>query len=55
MSIISKAKVISIENGKAIVEREGKKQTVSIRDDIKLKKGDKVMISLGVIVDKIKK
>lgn len=55
MSFISKAKVIDIENGRAVIEDMGRKKTVSIRDDLKIKKGDNVVVSLGAIVGKTRK
>ncbi|MBR9682537.1 MAG: hypothetical protein GOV02_02590 [Candidatus Aenigmarchaeota archaeon] len=53
MDIGSKCKVLAADKGRAIVQKGGKKITVGVRDDIKIKKGDMVIIVLGNIVGKV--
>ena len=52
MCLAKQGKIISVENGKAIVEfKEGK--TEAIAKDIKLKKGDEVLVQFGIVIQKI--
>jgi translation initiation factor IF-1 len=61
MAVIAKGRVLQID-GKSVkvevLDDKGKRtgtQTARLREDIKLKKGDFVMISFGVVVDKLRK
>ncbi len=50
--MLSKARVLEVKKGKAVVEMDKKKRTLEVRPDIKIKKGDVVFVALGTIVDK---
>ncbi len=50
--MLSKAKVLEVKKGKAVVEIDGKRKTFEVRRDISIKKGDVVFVTLGTIVDK---
>ncbi len=50
--MLSKARVLEVKKGKAVVEMGRKKKTLEVRPDIKIKKGDTVFVALGTIVDK---
>lgn len=50
--MLSKAKVLEVKKGKAVVETDRKKRTLEVRPDISIKKGDIVFVALGTIVDK---
>ena len=52
MDIGLRGKVLVVTKGRAIVDVGKKKITVGIRDDIKVKSGDMVIITLGTIVGK---
>ncbi len=52
MCLAKQGKIISVENGKAIVDFAGQKQE-AIAKDIKVKKGDKVLIQFGVVIEKL--
>ena len=53
MDIGSRGKVLVSDKGRAIVQVGGKKMTVGVRDDIKVNKGDMVIIVLGNVVGKV--
>lgn len=53
MDITMRARVLAIKSGRAVVECEGKKKTVSVRPDISVKQGDMVIIIFNTIVDKV--
>ncbi|MFZ3077002.1 MAG: hypothetical protein WA139_00940 [Candidatus Aenigmatarchaeota archaeon] len=50
--MLSKAKVLEVKKGKAVVEMDRKRKTLEVRPDITIKKGDIVFVALGTIVDK---
>ena len=52
MDIGSKGKVLAVTDGKAIVQIDRRRVTVGVRDDVKVGKGDMVIIALGNIVAK---
>jgi len=61
MAVIAKGRVLQVD-GKSVkvevLDEKGKRtgtQTAHLREDIKLKKGDLVMVSFGVVVDKLRK
>lgn len=53
MDIGNKGKVLVSDKGRAIVQIGGKKVSVGVRDDIKIKKGDMVIIVLGNVIGKV--
>lgn len=50
--MLSKARVLEVKKGKAVVEMDRKKKILKVRPDIEIKKGDVVFVALGTIVDK---
>ena len=52
MCIAVEGKVLEVKNGKATVETRSQK-IEAIAKDIKVKKGDKVLIQFGVVVEKL--
>lgn len=52
MDIGLRGKVLVVNKGRAIVEVGKKRVTVGVRDDVKVKGGDMVIITLGTIVGK---
>ena len=54
MDTLCEGKILNINEGNAIVDVNGVKKAVPIRGDVKLRKGDKVLIAFGYIVDRLK-
>jgi len=54
MDTLCEGKVLNINEGTVLVDVNGVKKAVPIRGDIKLRKGDKVLIAFGYIVDRLK-
>ena len=52
MCIAVEGKVLEVKNGKATVDCRNQK-IEAIAKDIKVKKGDKVLIQFGVVVEKL--
>ena len=52
MCLAKQGKILEIKDGKAIVECLGEK-TEAIAKDIKVQKGDKVLIQFGIVVEKL--
>ncbi|MCX6708393.1 MAG: HypC/HybG/HupF family hydrogenase formation chaperone [Candidatus Woesearchaeota archaeon] len=52
MCLAVEGKVLEVKNGKATVECRHQK-IEAIAKDIKVKKGDKVLIQFGVVVEKL--
>ncbi|MEM5804678.1 MAG: hypothetical protein QXU82_02420 [Candidatus Aenigmatarchaeota archaeon] len=54
MDTLCEGKVLNVKEGNAIVDISGVKKPIPVRGDIKLRKGDKVLIAFGYVVDKLK-
>ncbi len=50
--MLSKARVLNVKNGKALVEMDKKRKIMEVRPDIKIRKGDIVFVALGTVIDK---
>ncbi len=50
MTIGSKGKIIEVKGNIAVVEIDGRKRTYPMREDVKVKKGDKVVVILDTII-----
>lgn len=62
MSVIAKAKVLKVSGKKAFVQimdrngcLTGERRQVHLKDNVKVAKGNTVLISFGVIVDRVGK
>jgi Trk K+ transport system NAD-binding subunit len=53
MDVISKARVLAVKQGRAIVEVGRTKRIVDVRPDLRIKAGDIVVVAFNVIVDKV--
>ena len=54
METMCKASVLNVKDNRAIVDISGSRKSVSIREGVKIRKGDTVLIAFGSIIDKLK-
>ena len=54
METMCKASVLNVQDNRAIVDISGSRKSVSIREGVKISKGDTVLIAFGSIIDKLK-
>lgn len=54
MDTLCEAKVLNVKEGNALVDVNGVKKAIPVRGDVKLRKGDKVLIAFGYVVDKLR-
>lgn len=45
-------KVIEVKDSRAIVEIDGKKRAYPVREDVQIRKGDRVVVILNTVVGK---
>lgn len=53
MSVVAKAKILAVNESRAVVEIDGKKRIVDVRSDAKIKKGDIVAVAFNAVIDRI--
>ena len=54
MDTMFKANVLDVKEGRAIISVNGKRKAVSVREGVKIRKGDNVFVAFGSIIDKVK-
>lgn len=52
MCLATKGKVLEAKDGKALIESNGEKRE-AIAKDIKVKKGDEVLVQFGIVIQKL--
>ena len=52
MCLAKQGTVVSAKNGKALIDYSGE-QKEAIAKDIKVEKGDKVLVQFGVVIEKV--
>ena len=52
MCLATKGKVVEVKEGKVIIDYSGEKRE-AIAKDIKVRKGDNVLVQFGVIIEKL--
>ncbi|MFQ6009500.1 MAG: hypothetical protein ACE5J7_00030 [Candidatus Aenigmatarchaeota archaeon] len=54
MDTMCKANVLNVKGSRAIVDINGTRKAVSVREGVKIRKGDTVLIAFGSIIDKLR-
>ncbi len=52
MCLAIKGKVVEVKDGKALIDYKGE-QREAIAKDIKVKKGDEVLVQFGIVIEKL--
>ena len=53
MCVATKARLLAVKDKRAVVEIQGRERIVDIKPDLKLKRGDIVVIAFNAIIDKV--